>query len=66
MAPARFYTPWIDVQLSGSWAMKGLDSAHRELKSLRTVEAFRGRDVGHAMPNNLLAIKGQNRVASPI
>jgi len=50
-----FWTAWDDGGLLGCGALKELDPTHGELKSMRTAPAFRGRGVGKAMLNHLLA-----------
>jgi putative acetyltransferase len=42
-------------ELMGVGAIKRLDAAHAELKSMHTLEEFRGRGVGRAMLEHLLA-----------
>ncbi len=50
-----FWSLWIEGQLAGCGALKELDATHGEVKSMRTAEAFRGRGVGRAMLDHLLA-----------
>lgn len=50
-----FWSAWIDGRLAGCGALKELDPTHGELKSMRTAEAFRGRGVGRAILDHLLA-----------
>jgi putative acetyltransferase len=44
-----------DGELVGVGAIKRLDATHAELKSMHTLEEFRGRGVGRAMLEHLLA-----------
>jgi putative acetyltransferase len=47
-------------------ALKTLDAQHAELKSMHTAEAARGRGIGHAMVDHLLAVaraRGVTRVS---
>jgi putative acetyltransferase len=46
----------LDGQLVGVGALKQLDGRHGELKSLHTLEAARGRRVGRALVEHLLAM----------
>ncbi|MFT4263915.1 MAG: GNAT family N-acetyltransferase [Nocardioides sp.] len=50
-----FWTAWEGEELRGSGALKTLDGARVELKSMRTTPGARGRGVGAAMLDHLLA-----------
>jgi putative acetyltransferase len=49
-----FYSYRIDGRLLGVGALKRLDDAHAEIKSMHTAEEARGRGVGGAMLDHLL------------
>jgi putative acetyltransferase len=49
------FTAWDDDQLAGCGALKVLSPTEGELKSMHTVEAMRGRGIGGAMVEHLLA-----------
>jgi putative acetyltransferase len=55
-----FWTVRTDGVLLGCTALKELDAAHGEIKSMRTTETARGRGVGAAMLAHLLDI-GRSR-----
>jgi putative acetyltransferase len=65
--PAVTFVSYRDgAQLLGVGALKELDPAHGELKSMHTVEAARGRGVGAAIVKHLLALareRGYARVS---
>jgi putative acetyltransferase len=44
-------------------ALKQLDGAHAELKSMHTAQAARGRGIGRAMVDHLLAVAGERGVS---
>jgi putative acetyltransferase len=46
----------LDGELLGVGALKQLDEAHAELKSMHTVEAARGQGVGRALVDHLLSV----------
>ena len=55
-----------DDQLVGVGALKELDHAHGELKSMHTAEAARGQGVGRAMVEHLIGVacqRGYRRVS---
>jgi len=55
----RFWSAWIDgpagESLAASAALKQLDGAHAELKSMRTAAALRGRGVAARMLDHVIA-----------
>lgn len=51
----RFWSIWLDSQLAGCGALRVLDAAHGEVKSMRVADAFRGRGAGHAMLCHIIA-----------
>jgi putative acetyltransferase len=57
LGPAvTFFSARRDGVLLGVGALKRLDEAHAELKSMHTSEAGRGQGVGRAMVDHLLAV----------
>lgn len=50
-----FWSVWIGDELVGCGALREIDPRHGEVKSMRTVEAHRGKGVGAAMLEHLLA-----------
>lgn len=51
----RFWTLWDGEDLLGCGALRELDPAHAEIKSMRTARAHRRRGVARAMLEHLLA-----------
>jgi putative acetyltransferase len=61
-----FYSYRVDGQVLGVGALKRLDDAHAEIKSMHTAEAARGRGIARAMVEHLLAVareRGYERVS---
>lgn len=61
-----FYSLRLGGELLGVGALKQLDPHHAELKSMHTAEAARGRGIGRAMLDHLLAVareRGCRRVS---
>ena len=61
-----FFSAWDGDRLAGCGAIKHLDSAHGELKSMRSAPDYRGRGVGKAILLHLLAVareRGYSRVS---
>jgi putative acetyltransferase len=50
-----FWSVWVGDQLAGCGALKQLDARRGELKSMRVADAFRGRGVGRALLEHLMA-----------
>lgn len=50
-----FWTAWQDETLLGFAALKQLDTAHGEVKSMRAAPAARGKGVGRALLDHLIA-----------
>ena len=53
-ADVTFYSLWQGEQLAACGALKQINPAHGELKSMRAHPAFRGRGAGRAMLDHLL------------
>lgn len=49
-----FYAAWDGATLAGCGALKQIDPAHGELKSMRAASAYRGKGVGKAILHHLL------------
>ena len=61
-----FFSLRVDGELLGIGALKQLDSDHAELKSMHTAIAARGRGVGRALVDHLVAVaagRGARRVS---
>ena len=50
-----FWTAWSEAELLGCGALKELDPAHGEIKSMRTAAAHRRKGVGRAMLQHIVA-----------
>jgi len=50
-----FWTIWSDRELLGCGALKELTPEHGEIKSMRTATAHRGKGVGRAMLQHIMA-----------
>ncbi|HEY3868815.1 MAG TPA: GNAT family N-acetyltransferase [Actinocrinis sp.] len=62
----EFFSARRDGRLLGMGALKRLDDAHAEIKSMHTAEAARGQGVGEAVVRHLLAVaveRGYRRVS---
>lgn len=65
-AAIEFYALRIDGELLAVGALRTLDDRHAEIKSMHTAEAARGRGLGRAMLDHLLAVareRGFRRVS---
>ena len=65
-ANITFWTVWEEDALIGFGALKELDDTHGEVKSMRAAPAARGRGVGRAMLNHIVAearIRGYARLS---
>ncbi len=51
-----FFSAWDGETLAGCGAIKHLDAAHGELKSMRVAPAYRGHGVGRAILRHLLDV----------
>jgi putative acetyltransferase len=61
-----FFSHRVDGELLGVAALKRLDDRHAEIKSMHTAEAARGRGIGRAMVDHLVAVareRGYRRVS---
>jgi putative acetyltransferase len=61
-----FYSAWDGKRLAACGAIRHLDAAHGELKSMRADPAYRGKGAGKAMLLHLLAVaraRGYSRVS---
>ena len=61
-----FWSAWNGPDLIGCGALKEIDPAHGEIKSMHTAEAARGRGVGSAVLRHILAAaaaRGLSRVS---
>jgi putative acetyltransferase len=54
-----FFSCRVDGALLGIGALKELDAEHGELKSMHTAVTARGRGIGRAMLNRLVAVAGE-------
>lgn len=54
-----FYSAWADGDLAACGAIKQLDPAHGELKSMRAAPLFRGKGAGKAMLLHLMEVARQ-------
>jgi putative acetyltransferase len=50
-----FWSAWIDGELAGIGALKTMDAARGELKSMRVDDRFRGAGVGRALLRHIVA-----------
>ena len=51
----RFWSAWVGDQIAGCGALKQLNSARGEIKSMRVADEFLGRGLGRAILHHLLA-----------
>ncbi|WP_373683843.1 GNAT family N-acetyltransferase [Microbacterium sp. 18062] len=51
----RFWSAWIGGEIAGIGALKRLDAARGEIKSMRVADAFRGTGVGRRMLRHIIA-----------
>lgn len=50
-----FWSAWVGGELAGCGALKAVDAARGELKSMRVADAFRGKSIGRAILEHLTA-----------
>ena len=50
-----FWSAWVGDELAGCGALKELDAKRGELKSMRVADAFRGKGIGRAILEHLVA-----------
>lgn len=55
-ADVTFWSAWDAEDLAGCGALKELDPAHGEIKSMRAAPEYRGRGVGKAILQHLLTV----------
>ncbi|MBB4615874.1 GNAT family N-acetyltransferase [Novosphingobium taihuense] len=61
-----FYSAWVGEALAGMGAIRELDEAHGELKSMRVASDWLGKKIGEAMLLHLLSVarqRGYRRVS---
>lgn len=61
-----FYSAWVGEALAGMGAIRELDAAHGELKSMRVASDWLGKKIGEALLLHLLAVarqRGYRRVS---
>src|SRR5688572_13612717 len=54
-----FWSVWDGNQLAGCGAIKELDSAHAEIKSMRTANAYRGKGVAVKIMEHILSVAAE-------
>ncbi|MFI6866851.1 GNAT family N-acetyltransferase [Nocardia sp. NPDC050406] len=54
MPEITFWSVWDGTELAGCGALKELDTTHGEIKSMRTVDAFRGRGVAGLLLRHII------------
>lgn len=54
IAPIRYWSVWDGGHLAGCGALKALDAGHGEIKSMRTVDAYRRRGVAAGLLAHLI------------
>jgi putative acetyltransferase len=65
-ADVTFYSAWYEDALAGCGAIRQIDAHHGELKSMRAHPDYRGKGVGRAILDHLLAearARGYRRVS---
>jgi putative acetyltransferase len=50
-----FWSAWVGEELAGCGALKRLDHARGEIKSMRVVDGFLGRGIGRAILDHIMA-----------
>ena len=63
-ASITFWSAWVDGELAGIAALKTLDSARGELKSMRVDDRFRGSGVGRALLRHIVAAARERGMTS--
>jgi putative acetyltransferase len=65
LAPGvSFWSVWIDGEIAGCGALRAIDSARGELKSMRVADAFLGRGIGRALLEHLVGEARQRGMTS--
>ena len=63
-ASITFWSAWVDGELAGIAALKTLDLARGELKSMRVDDRFRGSGVGRALLRHIVAAARERGMTS--
>jgi putative acetyltransferase len=50
-----FWSAWVGDAIAGCGALKKLDAARREIKSMRVADAFRGHGIGRAILDHIVS-----------
>ena len=61
-----FWTAWRDGRLAGCCALKQLDAAHGEVKTMRVATDLRGKGIGSALVHHVIAeatVRGYARLS---
>lgn len=59
-----FWSAWIGDDIAGIGALKAIDDRRGELKSMRTVDRFRGSGVGRALLRHIIAAARERGMTS--
>jgi putative acetyltransferase len=59
-----FWSAWVDGALAGCGALKRLDAARGEIKSMRVADSFLGKGVGRAVLEHIIAEAGRMGLTS--
>jgi putative acetyltransferase len=63
-ASVTFWSAWVDDEIAGIAALKMLDTARAEIKSMRVADRFLGHGVGRAMLRHILDVATDRGVTS--
>ena len=50
-----FWSAWIGIEIAGMGALKRIDAARGEIKSMRVADAFLGQGIGRALLEHIVA-----------